>query len=353
MVNNRFEIMKNLLDESKFFKLVCGAGNEDIEEVKRLSILYTLAGAKGLDISADPNIVKACVDGIDYAFYYAKKININLTTRPFITVSVGMKGDNHVRKAFINSSICINCNLCISVCPTNAISNDLVITKEKCIGCGNCSSVCPIDKAIIYEHQEKELWNILPKCLKEGAEHIELHASIAEDEIVLKEWEIINKINSKNHVSVCLDRTHLSDFALVERVKKLKKISGERLIIQADGIPMSGNEDDFNTTLQAVAIADIINKKFNKYFDDFLKTWIYKKNNEINILISGGTNSQTSQLAKQTNVKFQGISIGTFARKIVKDILINKNFYSDINIISNGYLIAKSLVSKSIGEIYF
>ena len=47
---NRFDSMQNLLDTGKYFKLVCGAGNEDCEEVKRLTILYTLAGAKGMDI---------------------------------------------------------------------------------------------------------------------------------------------------------------------------------------------------------------------------------------------------------------------------------------------------------------
>ena len=37
-----------------------------------------------------------------------------------------------------------------------------------------------------------------------------------------------------------------------------KEIAGDRLIIQADGIPMSGGKDNFNTTLQAVATAEVI-----------------------------------------------------------------------------------------------
>ena len=43
----------------------------------------------------------------------------------------------------------------------------------------------------------------------------------------------------------------------------INKISNKKLIIQADGYPMSGGENDFNSTLQAVACADVINKKFN------------------------------------------------------------------------------------------
>ena len=53
----RFQQMQELLDTSKYFKLVCGAGNEDAEEVKRLTILYTLAGAKGMDVSANVHVV--------------------------------------------------------------------------------------------------------------------------------------------------------------------------------------------------------------------------------------------------------------------------------------------------------
>ena len=35
------------------------------------------------------------------------------------------------------------------------------------------------------------------------------------------------------------------------------------------------------------------------------------------ILISGGTNSYTGQLARQCEVKFNGITIGTHARKVI------------------------------------
>jgi hypothetical protein len=113
---------------------------------------------------------------------------------------------------------------------------------------------------------------------------------------------------------------------------------------------MSGGEDDFNTTLQAIATADVLNKRFNMKLRKRTNTLIYKKINEVDQLLSGGTNSLTAELAKQTGVKFQGASLGTFARQIVKEIVEDKNFYNK-DLISKGYLIAKELVVANVGEI--
>lgn len=42
---NRHEVLKNILLNRQYFKVVCGAGNEDCDEVRKLSLVYTLAGA--------------------------------------------------------------------------------------------------------------------------------------------------------------------------------------------------------------------------------------------------------------------------------------------------------------------
>jgi ferredoxin len=349
-MNYRFKQMQSLLDDRKYFKLVCGAGNEDAEEVKRLTVLYTLAGAKGLDVSASPKVVRFCMEGIDLAFELANKFGIILNIRPFIMVSVGMPGDHHVRKSYINLDTCLKCDLCIPVCPTDAIPKELIVIKDKCIGCGNCSAICPKSDIIHYEHNNRELETLLPDCLTAGAEQIELHAAIADDTAIMQEWQLVSDVNPDGHISMCLDRLHLSNFAFEERVRKAKEIAGERLIIQSDGYPMSGGEDDFNTTLQAIATADVLNKKFNMKLRKAKNVLIYKKENEVDQLLSGGTNSLTAILADQTGVKFQGASLGTFARKIVKDAINNENFYEDIDNIKKGYLIARELVVANIGE---
>ena len=139
----RFAAYKDLLHSSRFFKLVCGAGNENADEVEKLAFIYTQAGCKGFDVSASPLIVDACRRGIEKAIDVKGYDCDKNWIQPFITVSVGMPGDHHVRKAFIDPNACVNCNLCIPVCPTDAIPSSLVIEENICIGCGNCEAVCP------------------------------------------------------------------------------------------------------------------------------------------------------------------------------------------------------------------
>ena len=365
MIESRFETLQRLFDNQKYFKMICGAGNENLEEVKRLTMIYTLAGAKGLDISATPEVVKSCVEGIDRAFDISGSLGIKLKTRPYIMVSVGMPGDHHVRKAFIDPTTCIKCGLCVApVCPTEAIEPIEIgkevayVIEEKCIGCGDCSAICPRDDIISYTHNEKGLEEVLPKCIELGAENIELHAAIAEDEYIMKEWDIVNRANPNGHNSMCLDRLHLGNFGLEHRIKQAKEIMGDRLIIQADGYPMSGGEDNYNTTLQAVSTADVVNKAFNMKLNKRTNELYYLKKRKVNILMSGGTNSLTSKLAKQSNVNFQGVSIGTFARNLIyKNIKLNYNyddegFYTDMKNIKEAYQIAKTLVEANVGEIY-
>jgi Fe-S-cluster-containing hydrogenase component 2 len=266
-------------------------------------------------------------------------------------VSVGMPGDHHVRKSFINLDTCLKCDLCIPVCPTDAIPESLVVIKDKCIGCGNCSAICPRSDIIHYEHNERSLRTLLPACLEAGAEQIELHAAIADDEFIMQEWQMVSEVCPDGHISMCLDRLHLSNFSFENRIEKAKEIAKERLIIQSDGYPMSGGVDDYNTTLQAIATADILNKKFNMTLRKRTNTLIYKKNNEVNQLLSGGTNSLTAKLAKQANVRFQGASLGTFARQIVKDIVDDKSFYTNKKLIRKGCEIAKNLVVSNVGKV--
>ena len=56
-------MLKDLLENRKCFKLVCGAGNEDEAEVERLVTIYSLAGCNFFDVCAKPEIVDAAKRG--------------------------------------------------------------------------------------------------------------------------------------------------------------------------------------------------------------------------------------------------------------------------------------------------
>ena len=99
-------------------------------------------------------------------------------------------------------------------------------------------------------------------------------------------------------------------------------------IVQADGFPMSGGKDDFKTTLQAVATAEIVqNAKLPVY-----------------IMLSGGTNSKTSELAQMCGIDYNGIAIGTFARKIVSKYVEREDFLTNEKIFNEALKTAKQLV---------
>ena len=59
-----------------------------------------------------------------------------------------------------------------------------------------------------------------------------------EDDITIEEWEIVKKSNPDQFNSICLDRLNLAIFLKIELIK-LKDFK-DKLIVQADGIPMSG-----------------------------------------------------------------------------------------------------------------
>ena len=73
--STRFGLYKDLLSSSNYFKLVCGAGNEDKEEVEYLTFIYTLAGCAGFDVSATPEVVLSAKKGIDAAISKKKDVN--------------------------------------------------------------------------------------------------------------------------------------------------------------------------------------------------------------------------------------------------------------------------------------
>ncbi|MDD1667397.1 MAG: 4Fe-4S binding protein [Methanomicrobiales archaeon] len=330
--SRRFEEARGILERRQFFKLVCGAGNEDPAEVGRLATLYTLAGAAALDLSANPLVVRSAREGIRRAGELAPRLGRAVPRVPFITVSVGLEGDPHIRKAFILEDRCTRCMLCQAACEQEAITGECTVVGIRCIGCGKCAEACQAG-AIGFRDTRRDLAQVIPECLREGAEMVELHAVSEDEEQVMADWRVVDSLVPGNYVSMCLDRSLLSNRRIAERIRRLHGITGDRLMIQADGAPMSGGEDDYNTTLQAIATADIV-----------AKTGI-----PVKILASGGTNSRTRGLADLCGVAIHGVSLGTFARKAVRRWISREDFGEDLAALREAVAVAEDLVRRNTG----
>lgn len=307
-------MLKELLEAKKCFKLVCGAGNEDASEVEKLVALYSAAGCRFFDLSAKPEIVDAAKCGL-------------ADREGYLCVSVGIKGDPHVRKAQIDYEKCAGCHKCEEICPQKTIKHCKVKTS-RCIGCGKCYSVCR-HGAVSFLSENKDLREVLPPLIEKGIDCIELHAMGDNDDEVYEKWGYINQVYD-GILSICTARGHLSEEKMISRIKEMISLRKPyTTIVQADGFPMSGGKDDFKTTLQAVATAEIIqNAKLPVY-----------------TMLSGGTNSKTSELAKMCSIDYNGIAIGTFARKIVSRYIEREDFLRNEYVFNEALKLVRPLIN--------
>jgi ferredoxin len=221
--------------------------------------------------------------------------------------------------------------MCYKKCPHDAINTNIEIVQTRCLGCSQCITVCP-QNAISMESQIKDYKEILPEIISKGIDCIEFHAISNNEDDVDEKWQIINSMFN-GLLCISLDRSELGDKKLIERVGRMIKDRPEySTIIQADGIAMSGNNDELGTTLQAVATAQLFQNS---------KLPIY-------IMMSGGTNTKSTELAKACGVKPHCIAIGSYARKIVKKYINDDEFTTNAQKLNEAVNIAKSLIDTSL-----
>lgn len=314
--------LRNILEGKNAFKLICGAGNQNLDEIEKLVAIYSKSGCHFFDLSPDEEVLKAAQKGLDFSVPKGEQKNYHFC------ISLGTKGDQHIKKAKINMMNCRQCAKCYQSCPQGAINPYFMINEKKCIGCSKCAQICEHKAVEIYsKNQPSNLPFILSQPL---VNCIELHASDTDEQEVDQIWEYLNnKFNGM--LSICLGREKLSNEQILNRIKRLiKDRAPYTTIIQADGSPMSGGEDNYKTTLQAVAMADIIQKA----------------NLPVYMLLSGGTNSKTTELAKLCEVDFNGIAVGSYARKIVKEYIKRDDFFENKEIFNEAVKIAQRLIQS-------
>lgn len=342
-------MLKDLLEQKKCFKLICGAGNENLDEVEKLVALYAKAGCRFFDLSANEEVLKAAQRGLDFSIPKEEQKDYHFC------VSIGTKNDMHMQKAKIEAEKCLGCGKCVEICPQNAIkgkgerekeksrvgllSHQHEIVDKKCVGCLKCKKICARNAISFHPH---------PTLSPQGRGHnlihlftyspvhlscIELHASDTNETEADEIWKYLNE-NFDGMLSICLSRTKLSNEQILNRVKRLiKNRKPYTTIIQADGSPMSGGEDNFKTTLQAVAMAELIQG-------------VNDTNLPVYVLLSGGTNSKTAELARLCGVDFHGIAVGSYARKIVKNYIEREDFLKNKAIFNEALKTANGLVNS-------
>lgn len=310
--------MQKFLESGKFFKLICAAGNEDFEQVEKLVYIYAKAGCRLFDIAAEKNVVLAAKNALQKA---------EIAEKSFICISVGTKNDAHIQKAFINK-FCNKCGLCVQICPQKAIS-DFKIEQNKCIGCSKCHNICP-SKAIDFIAKKQDFEAFLPDLISLGVDCIEFHISDYDDE-VFEKWQWLNS-NFGGVLSISIGTSMLKKSEVIGVLDNLLKIRKPyTTIIQADGTPMSAYENDAKTSCKSVETGLLIQKQNYKAY----------------LNLAGGTNLKTAQLAYEKKLAFDGIALGTFARKSVEKYIFDENFFDDKNLQQEAISVAQKIIAQT------
>ena len=311
------EKIKNILN-NKCIKLICGAANENIKEIEKLAFVFSKAGFNMIDVSAKCDVISAAKRGL-------KKAGKENDTS--VCVSVGLKDDIHLSKAVINRQKCSLCKKCIEICSQNALFSEdekIFVEEKKCIGCMKCAQVCE-NQAILNEHKYKTPYEMLLHVLSEDIDCVEFHCTSADESLILDSFNKIKSIYN-GLISICLDRSKLGDDRIINLLLKMTKET-DNIMIQADGKPMSGGCDDYNSTLQTVAFAQLLrSSNINTY-----------------LVLSGGTNSKTTKLAKECDLNIEGVALGSYARKLVKDFVNQEDIFENETAQNNAVKLAKEL----------
>jgi Fe-S-cluster-containing hydrogenase component 2 len=230
--------------------------------------------------------------------------------------------------------LCTACGTCEEVCLQKAVvchNNNYEVTTKRCIGCGACLRSCPVAAITTYSRNQP-LEEVLPPLISLGIHTIELHAATDNEEGIEKQWRLISSLFG-GMLSLCIDRSHLGDDQLIKLIRQLiTKRADLSTIIQADGAPMSGCDDRDETTLQALATAQIVQRA----------------NLPVFLMLSGGTNAKTTELARLFNIPANGIALGSFARMIVRKQIDCDDFLNNKDVFNDALVIARNLVETSL-----
>jgi Fe-S-cluster-containing hydrogenase component 2 len=309
------------LQQRRFFKLIIGASFTQATLAGRLASVYAQAGATCIDLAADPVVLHAVLNALAAL---PKELPL-----PLLMLSLDVDGDPHFNKVAVEETACIACDACVPVCPTQALqlneaASMLLVEDSLCYGCNRCVPVCPTQALSL--HPLPQLPQLLEACLSHPAvEALELHATTLNAEQLSLVFERLGGLLHGKLVSLCFR---------VPAVPELEKQEAVRLYLQAfqqlcqqagvfgsllqvDGLPMAGSEQEKTLSLPALNSAAWLQ---NTVF----KPNVYENSREatevapLPITVSGGINAYTAEWLLQAPYTFiSGAGLGTVARQAV------------------------------------
>lgn len=312
------------LENRTYHKLIIGAALKEYEAIENFAYLFTHAQANVIDISAFPHSVISAKKGVAKA--QAEKSELEA---PHIMVSVNIGKDPHFRRVDVDFDKCIHCLDCVPTCPSNAFSikqdpnqaQELDYEINLCFACSNCIDYCPTN-ALAFNDWSAFESNSLLELIEIGASAIEIHLN-NDFEAFKSFYKSLPELPENFLQSFSIGSELMSEEELIEAAKTIINCVHERygtekeIILQTDGIPISGARDITNKDMASMQNAKVILGWLAKEMPDYL-------NKKIFVQLAGGIDEESLAKSYNHSIEVNGVAIGSSARKRLQEIFENE-----------------------------
>lgn len=313
------------LANKHYHKLIIGAALKDFKTIEDYAYLFTHAGANSIDISAFPLSLISAQRGLAKALIENPELEA-----PLIMVSVNIAEDPHFRRIELNTETCTECLLCIPSCPAAAFYLDkgqFAYEPNLCYGCSNCLPYCAYD-ALSFENWNGSSPETITELIALGATAFEIHLSPdleAFKNFYAKLPRNDNILESFSIGSGLLNTEQLCETALTIVKAVHNKYQGPHpLVLQTDGIPLSGARDLYSLEQSGIKVQQEENKDLVSIENARIVIEALGKaelRDLVYVQISGGCTERSLAKAHALGVPIAGVAIGSYARKKLNESL--------------------------------